>query len=373
MQIYINGRFLTQSVSGAQRYAIELTKALDRRLASEASPGFSVFLLAPRGARQDFQLQSIAIKTVGILQGHLWEQLELPWNARGGILFSPCAMAPILMRRQVITIHDAVVYAFPDAHQRLFRIWHRLVYSCVGRRALAVLTDSEFSKCELVRYCGIDRGRIHVISLAASHIHDVLPNPTALTHFGLQKKSFVLSVSTQNPYKNFAAVLRAAEILCSQGEDITFAIAGAENPRVFKDQGLKWSKNIRYLGRLDDRHLRALYEGAAAFLFPSFYEGFGLPPLEAMTCGCPVIASNAGSIPEVCGGAALLVDPHDPRQMAEAVIRVVHDPKVQAQMIREGFERSRQFSWDRCAMETLDVLKQIVSSTTSSGSSKAFA
>nr|WP_281363499.1 glycosyltransferase family 1 protein [Paenibacillus lemnae] len=190
---------------------------------------------------------------------------------------------------------------------------------------------------------------MHVIPHGREHVLAAAADPTVLDKYGLDKP-FVLAVSSMSPNKNFGSIVKAIQHL--NRTDVDFVIAGGTNPKLFKEQG-ELPESVKYLGYVEDGELRSLYEHAACFVFPSFYEGFGFPPLEAMTCGCPVVASRTASIPEVCGDAAMYCDPHDWMDIARCMEQVIDDPALQIRMRTEGLEQASRFSWEKCARDTL--------------------
>ncbi|MFI2858318.1 glycosyltransferase family 4 protein [Paenibacillus sp. JSM ZJ436] len=352
--IYINGRFLTHPVTGVQRYGLELIQAMDD-LSSRKAEGFENYefiVLTPKVELPALNLSAIRIKQVGALKGHLWEQLELPVHAFRHLLLNPCNTAPLFKRKQAVTLHDAAVYAVPDTYSRLFRLWYKIMFPALGLLSQQILTCSTFSKDQLIRYCGIPSSKMSVIPHGREHVLRAAADHEVLKKHGLDKP-FVLAVSSMSPNKNFGSIVKAIQHL--NVEDVDFVIAGGSNPKLFQEQG-ELPDSVKYLGYVEEEELRALYEHAACFVFPSFYEGFGFPPLEAMTCGCPVIASHTASIPEVCGEAAIYCDPYDWKDIASKIQRVLKDPDLQDQMRARGFEQSSKFSWERCAKETFAAI-----------------
>ncbi|MEO0855017.1 MAG: glycosyltransferase family 1 protein, partial [Cyanobacteria bacterium J06648_11] len=316
--IYINARFLSQRLTGVQRYAFELVKTLDRLLADATLPDDITFtLVAPAKILTTPTLACIELRQVGRLSGHLWEQVELPLYTAGHPLVSLCNTAPLAKTEQVLTIHDAAVYGAPDAYSFAFRSWYRLLFSTLGRRLRAVITVSEFSKSELLHYCSIPAERLHVIYSGREHAVATPADASILLEHHLSDRPYLLAVSSLSPHKNFSGIVKALEILEADAGEFDVAIAGGANPSVFSQDSHPLSDRVKYVGYVSDAQLRALYENARGFIYPSFYEGFGLPPLEAMSCGCPVIVSQAASLPEVCGDAALYCDPHDPGDIAD--------------------------------------------------------
>jgi len=359
VKIFINGRFLTQSITGVQRYAVELVKALDRLLTEKAIDPllYSFELLVPRNVKHELDLRHIPMRRVGHLTGHLWEQLELPFHSRRNLLVNLCNAAPMATRNQVVTIHDAAVFGFPSAYSLLFRTWYRFMLKRLGKVASQVITVSAFSRRELIHYCDIVENKLKVVHEGAEHIVNVGSQSCVLEKFNLTGRRYILAVSSLNPNKNFIAVVKAIEFM--QDMDVDFVIAGGTNPAVFSTTS-SLQTGVKYVGYVSDGELRALYEHAACFVYPSFYEGFGLPPLEAMACGCPVIVSQAASLPEVCGDAALYCDPESPSDIAEKVRIVLSNESFREELRKKGLMQVPQFSWERCARETFAVIEEVV-------------
>ena len=357
MKIFINGRFLTQNITGVQRYALELTKSLDNLIELGRIESHSFCLLTPFNIKHDLKFKNIPIVQVGKYTGHVWEQIELPKYTRAGTLLNLCNTAPLFHSNQIVTIHDASVYAFPEAYSMPFRIWYKAIYRVVGKNAKKILTVSNFSKNELVKYCKIDVNKIDAIHEGKEQILNVVADRTILKENNLDRKKYLLAASSINPNKNFNLILQAMTYL---KECFDIVIVGNANSKVFANSVLNPADNVNLLGYVSDNQLRALYENAACFIYPSYYEGFGLPPLEAMACGCPVIASNASSLPEVCGDAVLYCDPNNPMDLATKISLLMNDNILRDEMRRKGFERARQFTWEKCARETWAAIEKVL-------------
>jgi glycosyltransferase involved in cell wall biosynthesis len=358
-RVLVNGRFLGQRTTGAQRYARELLKAMDLLLGERNGQPFSSFtVLTPPSTPRSLPLTAMAIREVGKFQGHLWEQVELAAHSRNDLLLNLCNTAPLTGRRMIATILDASVYAVPEAYSLPFRTWYRTLIPVLGRRARRVVTISEFSRTELQRYAGIPSARIAVIPASGEHILGMPADRSVLDRLRLRSNGYLLAVSSHSRHKNIAGVARAAALLT--GGNFEVVLAGGGNSRVFSGTAAAGDGPLRCTGYVSDAELRALYEHAACFVYPSFYEGFGLPPLEAMTCGCPVVVSRVASLPEVCGDAALYCDPADPRDIARAVSEVVTDRALQDDLRRRGTERAASFSWRRSAQALLDIVDSMV-------------
>lgn len=358
--VFINGRFLSQRLTGVQRYAHETLRALDALVASGVAGGDYRFeVLAPPNA-MDPTLARITFRRVGRLSGNAWEQLCLPCAAHGALLLSFGPTGPITKRSQVVTVHDASVHAVPSAFSRLFRTWYKLLLPVLIRRAPLTVTVSRFSRAELIRCFGADASRVRISGEGFEHVLRVPADPSVREAYGLRPGHYVLAVGSMTPHKNFAVVARAAARLV--GTPLEVAVAGAVDTHVFGRHVQAEASRMKLLGYVTDAQLRALYEGAAAFVYPSLYEGFGIPPLEAMALGCPVIASRAAAIPEACGDAALYFDPHDDATLARLMRRVVSDEDERKALIARGEARLSHHGWAgaaRCQLAVVDEVRRM--------------
>ena len=357
-RIDINGRFLTQRMTGVQRCGIEWVRGLDRRLAADPAirERYSFRLLTPRSVRTSLALSHIPSFAVGRLSGQAWEQLELPLHSRGGLLLNFCNTAPVTART-VATIHDASVFAVPEAYSAAFRSWYRTLLPLLGRRALRVITVSRFSQGELADRARIPRRRVDVVHLGAEHILRTRADPGIFSKLSVQPGNYLLTVGSHSPHKNFGAVVTAMSRL--DGIGLPLVIAGGVNPRIFDNNSESRRAGFQEAGYVSDEELKALYQNAACFIYPSLYEGFGLPALEALSCGCPCVVSNAASLPEICGDAVLYCNPHDPADIARQIRTVLEQPATREELRRRGPERARQFTWDGSTDALLKVIESV--------------
>lgn len=360
--IFINGKFTAQRTTGVQRTAGCIVAALDGLLGAEpVARAIRWVLLCPPNATAPV-LRNIECRQVGRAAPslHVWEQIMLPIAARGALLVNLAGSAPLLKRPQVCTFHDAAVFDFPQAHTAAFLAWYRFLMRRVGRTAPLLLTVSEFSRRRLVDRLGIASNRVAVLHGSGGHMLAVDAEAGAVERLGLRPGSYFVAVASANPVKNFATLLDAFARLPDRF-DGRLVIIGGTNDKVFagRDRGDRAEDaRIVRVGTVSDAELKALYQAALALVFPSVYEGFGLPPLEAMACGCPVLASNAASIPEVCGDAALYFDPHAPEAIAAAMMRLHDEPELRAQLRERGVRRARLFSWQAAARVLMEQLDQ---------------
>jgi len=319
-EIFINGRFLARRPTGVDRFARETLRALDLLLSEtpELAAVWRFNLLMPPGAMAAAPVYGqIEVYECGRFKGALWEQIELPWCARGKMLLNLCNAAPLFKRKQAVVIHDAAPARVPESYSRGFRLWYGFLMPWLGRVAQQIFTVSEFSRRELTTAYGIAPAKISVLPESGEHILRVQADESILDRHSLRQRPYVLGVSSMSPHKNFATLVRAVELL---GEKCSFdvVVAGGTNPRIFASGELP--DFVKHVGYVSDEELRALYEHAACFVFPSYYEGFGLPAAEALALGCPVIAADAASIPEVCGDLAIYFNPRNPEELASVLM-----------------------------------------------------
>jgi glycosyltransferase involved in cell wall biosynthesis len=296
------------------------------------------------------------------LKGHLWEQLVLPTKLGQKLLWSPANTGPLSVKHQLVTIHDASTLDHPEWFTPNFAALYGWLLPKLVRRVQGVLTVSQFAKDRLLYHSGVQADKIQVVPLAANQKFS--PQPNHILKATKEKytlpEHYLLSVGSLEPRKNLMGLLAAWLIFSNQYPDLRLAISGAKG-KAFRDAGLgELPKSVQLLGYVEERDLPALYTGAVGFVYPSLYEGFGLPPLEAMACGCPVIVSNAASLPEVCGDAALYCDPHDPKDIAEKIKQLVENPSLQESLRQKGLEQAKRFTWEKCAQETLAVIQKVL-------------
>jgi glycosyltransferase involved in cell wall biosynthesis len=340
----INGRFLTQPQSGVQRYALELLKAW----AARGRVGAKV--LVPQGAASNVVAdlgRSYEIERVGRLRGHAWEQTELRVGAGGAFLINLGNTAPIGRQNQLVVIHDAAVWRQPKAFSWRFRSLYKILLPAIANASRSLATVSKFSASELMSQLGLRPRKIDIIPNGGDHILGARPDPTTLERFRLERERYFLAVGSANPSKNLALLACLEPILAANG--LQLVIAGRQIPLLFAAHRRLETAHIRPIDDVTDGELRALYENALCLVFPSTYEGFGIPPIEAMFCGCPVLASNVASIPEVCADAAHYFDPHDPQSLLSSVNEFLGSGTLQGELREAGRSRAKLFTWAKSA------------------------
>ena len=343
-----NSRFLTQKITGVQRFAIEISRKL-QELFSEIKFISPVIKQPPLESRFN-------VDYTGNLSGYTWEQLELPfylYKEKSPLLLNLANTAPACYKNQIVTIHDLACLNEKWVSYR-FKLFYSALIPQITKNSLKIVTVSEFSKKELIERFGIDEKKIEVIYNAVSpdFINFVNEIPTVVYEY-------ILAVSSLNPRKNFKNLISAYNRL--KLSDVKLLIVGEEN-NIYKNPHLKSlikdNPNIIFTGYLTDKELAGLYKHAKLFIFPSLYEGFGIPPIEAMACGCPTVVSNATSIPEICADASCYVDPNSIDSIANGINEVLKDESARNELINKGLQRVKAFSWQASARKYLELIKE---------------
>jgi glycosyltransferase involved in cell wall biosynthesis len=277
--------------------------------------------------------------------GHLWEQALPVRAAQCSFLYCPANLAPLASRRNVVVIHDAAALRNPDVYSRAYVAYQRTVLPAIARRARLVITVSEFARRELAEVLGLDPERIRVIPPGVDQRFSAAQaSPQVSATYALERP-YVLAVGTVSSRKNLSALKPVAKALRGQG--IELVVAGGDRGYL-RDSPLA----LRRLGYVPEEQLPALYAGARALALPSSHEGFGLPCLEAMAAGVPVVAARRGALPETVGDAALLADPDDPQELTGAVLAAVGDEPLRRALVQRGRRRAAGYPWSRTAALT---------------------
>ncbi len=339
--IIVNSRILKRPTTGVQRY----TREIIRRW-----PEGSFRTVEPEG------------DPVG-MRAHAWEQMVLPRRVRG-LLWSPSNSGPLAVERQVLTIHDLVFFDMPETLSRRNAQWYQILLRRLVGRVRRIIAVSDFTKSRILAHFPIDPERIAVIHNGVDPSFQ--PQPEAeiarvRQRLNVPEGRYVLSLCSLQPRKNLRRVLSAWRALeDSIDPDVTLVVTGMQGElRHYGETDLgTLPKRIHFTGHVDDADLPGLVGGALALVYVPLYEGFGLPPLEAMASGVPVVVSENTSLDEVVGDAGLAVDPHSDEAVAEALRMLIENESERARLAQAGLARARAFTWDRASAQTLDVLKQ---------------
>ncbi|MEM9785150.1 MAG: glycosyltransferase family 1 protein [Pseudomonadota bacterium] len=353
-QITVNGKFLNGPLNGVHRTALEYATALIDRAAGQCD----VRLVAPRpvAASEDFPGLQVEAHPGRFGAGQGWEMLTLPRAARRSLLLNLCNLAPLAHRNSVVMIHDAQTFLHPEDYGGLQGAAYRTFLPWIGRRARRVLTVSDFARASLGEHRIAPPDRIVTVHNGTDHILRPTPDRSVLDRHGLTDGGYVLVLGTTKGYKNIHRVFKAMETPAPGG--LRLVVAGGPGEQKYRDRGWHAPSDTVFTGFVSDAELRALYTSARVFAFPSLTEGFGLPPLEAMHCGTPVIASRAGAMIEVCGDAALFAEPDDTAAWREGIERLA-GPEGQTYAARGNVQAAR-FTWTAAGDRLWSVIAPLV-------------
>lgn len=330
-EILVNTRILRMPIAGIPRYTKELLNRL-REYVTPISPSLPL----------------------GGIKGHLWEQLILPLKVKNRLLWSPANTGPLIIRRQVVTIHDVSPLDHPEWYRKNYANWYKFILPNLVKRVEKVITVSYFSKERILSHAKVNEDKIEVIYLG---VNDSFYKKNYSCVNYKNNSSYVLTVGSLSPRKNLETLFKAWKIVHKKNKDVKLVVVGITR-KVFRERGYdSIPEGVIFKGFVNDSELKMLYANAQLFVFPSLYEGFGLPLLEAMAAGIPVVASDCTAIPEVVGDAGLLVNPKNHFLLAEAMITLLENETLRKQLISKGYERVSIFSWDKTAQFTWEVLK----------------
>lgn len=356
MKVYINGRFLTQMVTGVQRVAEEIIKEINALLDdNQMREKYEFTVLVPRDQYRELILKNIQVKQIGFLKGHAWEQFELPLYTRGYLLINFCNTGPMFKKNQIVYIHDAAVCSASDGFSITFLTWYKLLYRSISTFTRSIITVSQFSENELKHYFPKMSNKIKVTHIGVDHVFSIKEDSSILTKYNLVDKNFILAVSSMNPNKNFKIINEAISLMKDFKGQVV--IAGAKQANVFAENEIPRNSRIKWIGYVTDEELVALYSHAKVFIFPSLYEGFGLPPLEAMALGCPVIASNHSSIPEVCQENVLYFNPYSTVELADKLYEIYNNNALSLQLSNNGKEFAKRYNWSSTVKQLFQKLE----------------
>ena len=346
-KIIVNTRFLTQSITGVQRFAIEISRELKKYF------GNDIAFVGPYNIINEEIVNELEVIRTGKHSGHIWEQIELPryLNRHGKpLLVCLCNTAPIFYRHKISTVHDVAFITFPQTFSKSFLLFYRIIIPLVLKTSKKVVTVSNFSKCELQNYYHISADQIYVIYNAVDKSFKKVDDEN------LKKTPYFLAVSSVNYRKNFLAVLQAFQLL--PNKDLMLYVVGDLKNNSFKGidiQQYKCDTRIKFLGRVSDDELIRLYSNAVGFIYPSLYEGFGIPPIEAQMCGCPVLSSDIPVLKEVLQDSAYYCNPYDINDISEKMQQLCRDNYV---IIMAGYENVKRFSWKQSSKILANVIKR---------------
>lgn len=349
--IIVNARFLTQSMTGVQRYCFEVSVRLKQHY------GCQIKFLSPKGILLKKEAETLEAEIIGSYTGYYWEQMELPvylHKLGSPLLLCMANMAPALYRNKISVIHDVAFMTYPQTFSKSFLYAYKILIPWVIRTSKLILTVSEFSKTEILKYYRINASMVKVLYPGLKE--EFRTKVCKENHIGVD---YVLAVSSLNYRKNFVRILQAFEQVCKENKNVKLFIVGDMNGSHFATIDIERYINnpcFHFLGRITDKELNTYYNNALCFLFPSLYEGFGSPLLEAQACGCPVITANVTSMPEVTGGSALLCDPVSVEDIKNKILLMINDTDIRNHYKNLGMKNVLRFSYDKTANDMIKII-----------------
>jgi len=376
MRIAIDARMLLTRPTGIGRYIFNLVKYLgviDRVNEYIVLTNDRKLINIP-GMHSNIHIEQVNSRPMTIA-----EQFALPLvlnRLKCDVFHAPSFVIPrMLPSKSVITLHDLTHIKFNGEFNKLVQLYYKCIVRPSTKKARLIIADSESSKKDIINWANIDASRVRVTSLAVENNYRLVNDKNVLKNVKIKYKigkEYILYNGNKKPHKNVESLVKAfCRLRTEKKIDYSLVIVGERNDNEAETNYLGLEKIVNdykllneviYTGHVADDDLVLLYNAAAVFVFPSFYEGFGLPPLEAMSCGCPVVASNSSSLPEVCGDAAQYVDPYNIDDIVEGIYKVFSDDKLRKDLIRKGFLRAAAFSWEKCARETLSIYEEVFKS-----------
>lgn len=361
--VAINGKNFCFPLTGILRVTEELLRELDKLLTNQSrKPKLQLEIIAPENAAVNLNLENIPTQKrfklkSGFFVSIPWEQGVLPFLVKKNqLLLSLGNLQPIFIKNSVLMIHDAQVFITPKSYEKVFAFWHKFVMQVAGKRCKRILTVSNFSKEQLVKYGIAKPEKITVIHNGCEHILKTDPDYDVLKKFGLTDKSFYVAQSHNTLYKNIFVLLKA--FATEPLKNSLLVLYGSKNKHDFEKLGTFVPPNVIFTGRVTDGELVGLIKSAKATLLPSTTEGFGLQPLESMQLGTPAIVAPCGALPEVCGDAALYADAYKPEEWIARMSELETQPALGENLIAKGKLQAQQFTWENAAKKLLDVLHE---------------
>lgn len=350
---YVNARFLTQPLTGVQRYGIEISLQLKKIF------GEQIRFVAPKNIIHKEIAKKLEVEVVGTHVGHLWEQFDLYlYMKKKGDLLLLCLgnTAPIWYKNKIVTLHDITFIRYPKTFSSKFLFFYKTMIPIIVKTAKHVFTVSEFSKSEIVDFYKIEKNKC---SVAYNAVSSFFSQDNQLH----EREVFFLTVSSVKENKNTILPLKVFKELNEEGYDIPLYVIGdlkSSSFQIFDLSEYENISNIKFIGRVSDETLRDYYRRARAFIFPSLYEGFGIPPLEAQACGCLVLSSDRSCLPEVLGDSVIYFDPLSEKELKSRILEVSKDSTCYSQYIEIGKENVRRYSWLDSALKYKKIINSFL-------------
>lgn len=351
--VYIASRFLTQPITGVQRYGIELSKAI-KKLNTE----YSITFIAPQNIIHDEIAKFLDVKKIGRLKGQLWDQISILkfLKSKGNpLIINFSNTLPVFYENKIVTIHDIIHLKYPFSYSYIK--YYEIIFPLMLKHSKHIITVSEFSKKEISSYFGIDEDKILIVYNGVDERFKPKKNKN-------NPEKYILGVSSVAFHKNFVSLIEAFSKL--KTKNVKLYIVGGLNEKIFGKQSrkildiIRRNENIIFLGRVDDDKLVDLYSNAGCFVYPSLYEGFGIPPLEAQACGCPIAISDIPVFKEIYKDTALYFDPLDVDDIAKKIEEIINNENLRHELIEKGLKNASEYTWENSAKSFFDILDKVI-------------
>jgi glycosyltransferase involved in cell wall biosynthesis len=350
--LVVASRFLSQPITGVQRYGIELSYSLKK-----INQDINIKFVAPKKIIHKKIAEDLKVELFGINRNYLWDQLDLLYYLQKKgmpLLINFANTLPIFYKNKISVIHDIIYEKYPVSNS--YKKYYQYIFPLMIKTSKHIITVSEFSKNELVKRYKIKERKISVVYDCVNEIF----KPSKIE----KTDKYILALSSVAYHKNFIGLLEAFQLL--KNNNIKLYIVGGSNKKIFGEKSLdilrdiEKNPNVRYLGRVNDEKLVELYSNAQCFVYPSFYEGFGLPPLEAQACGCPIIISDIPVFKEIYGESAIYCNPHNAEDIANKIETVLEDKSLRENLSGLGIINSQKYRSEKSASTLISVIEKFL-------------
>jgi len=360
MRVVVNARFLTQPLTGVQRFAIEISKALSYKYKHH------FHFVSPKTIIQKGIIDNEVLEMFGTTNGHFWEQVELvrylmkyPKEQRP-ILLNLGSTAPVFYNKKITTLHDLAYISNPDWFTKKFTTWYKFIIPKILKSSVHVLTVSEFSRLQISKHYKIPQGNITVIynALARSFVdQELCDKETVITN------PYILSFLSPSPRKNIKNIIAAFRKVRKRKPALELVLVGDYSAPSFPEGDvrklIKDDETIVMTGVINDNTLKKYYQNAACFVYPSLYEGFGIPPLEAASVNCPSVVSNNSALPEIYRDTVKYCNPNDAENIANAILEIIENKSLRLDLVEKGKANLKRFNWEKSADKIFKLIKSI--------------
>lgn len=351
--VYINGRFLCHKMDGIGRFSLEICKQLKKL-------NLDFKIVIPKGLEYKNE-EGFEIVEFGILKSHFWEQIDLLRFLKGmknPLLLNLSGLGPLFYKNQIITIHDLSFYENKKWFSKAYTFFYSVVTPILAKNAIKIITVSNFSKSEIIKYLKIDERKVEIIYNAVANVVETRFDNSKISPIVnvILEHKYILAVSSIDPRKNLQRLIDS--FLELELDDYKLVLVGKTSSH-FNIKLRSDSENIVFTGFVSDCDLSILYKKCEFFIYPSLYEGFGIPPLEAMKNGCAVVVSDIPSLKEVCSTAVLYIDPYDIDSIKTGILKMINDSVLKGDLKSKGATRSEYFKWDVSGRKIYNLIKEI--------------